>query len=248
MKTRRHYRKAPITEAVIDLRVPIIHASEIEHYSTLANGTEHEYPTKSRLLEPEGVVEVRGVETGVATGVSAKSIGYRFVSADGRYVCQNRMNGLTLSRLQPYENWEPFRDEARKLWERFRERFHPETVTRLALRYINRIDIRAERIDLKDYFRTLPEVSPELPQTLRGFFMQVRLPERDLNAEAVINQMLAEPAERGAFSIILDIDLFQTQRVPDSEDLIWGQFEKLHDRKNEIFEACITDKTRETFQ
>ena len=47
---------------------------------------------------------------------------------------------------------------------------------------------------------------------------------------------------------MLDIDIFSDQDVPDDEDAIWEFFERLHVRKNEVFESCITDTSRKLFQ
>ncbi|MFN5625028.1 MAG: TIGR04255 family protein, partial [Planctomyces sp.] len=51
----------------------------------------------------------------------------------------------------------------------------------------------------------------------------------------------------GCTSVVLDIDLFQDHALPNDEAELWKCFEALHDRKNEIFEACITDAARELF-
>jgi len=43
----------------------------------------------------------------------------------------------------------------------------------------------------------------------------------------------------------LDIDLFVEQPEIADEESLWGFFQKLRERKNLYFEACITDRTRE---
>ena len=63
--------------------------------------------------------------------------GYLFTSVDGRQVVQARLDGFTFSRLKPYDKWESLRDEARELWQHYVQIASPETVTRVALRYIN---------------------------------------------------------------------------------------------------------------
>ncbi|MCO6459644.1 MAG: TIGR04255 family protein [Pirellulaceae bacterium] len=75
---------------------------------------------------------------------------------------QSRVNGFTFSRLAPYESWEPFRHEARRQWEVYRNRLNPQGVARIAVRCINRIDLPGDSVDLKEYFRTSPEIAPEL--------------------------------------------------------------------------------------
>lgn len=174
--------------------------------------------------------------------------GYKFISVNGKSIWQSRMDGFTFSQLAPYASWSPFRDEARRLWGRFREKTMPEAIERLAVRYINRIDVPSPGIDLKQYFRTSPEISPDLPQELSGYFMQLTLPQPDLGGAVLINQAIIPPPKPDMVSVVLDIDLFSEQNVPQSEEAIWDFFERLHVRKNEVFEACITDQTRRLFE
>jgi uncharacterized protein (TIGR04255 family) len=128
----------------------------------------------------------------------------------------------------------------------------PEGVTRVAVRYINRIDIpdAAAGVRLEDYLRTYPEISVDFPEEglMNNFFMQVQLWQQDLGCWLIVNEAPeASPAE-GTLSVRLDLDLFREQvEEPwqaDSETAVWEFLELLHDRKNEIFEASITNRTR----
>ena len=78
--------------------------------------------------------------------------------------------------------------------------------------------------------------------------MQLCLPQLDLSGQVLINQTIIPPPRENVVSVVLDIDLSSDRNVPDTEESIWEHFEKLHLRKNEIFEACITDKTRRLFE
>ena len=48
-------------------------------------------------------------------------------------------------------------------------------------------------------------------------------------------------------AIILDIDVFSRQTISTAGDEFVNLLSKMHEEKNDIFEACITDKTRELF-
>src|SRR5262249_10954306 len=118
-------------------------------------------------------------------------------------------------------------------------------IERVAVRYINRLDLPGDRVELKDYLRTAPELSPDLVQGLVGFFMQLNIPHTDIKCTSLLNEITVEAPEPGVVSVVLDIDLFRTEDLPQAEQDLWSLFETLHERKNEIFEACITDRTRE---
>jgi uncharacterized protein (TIGR04255 family) len=98
------------------------------------------------------------------------------------------------------------------------------------------------------YLRTYPEVPANLPQSLSNFWMQLQIPHEDIRALLVLNMARIPPPRDGVASIVLDLDLFRTVDLPQSEDELWRYIEILRTRKNEIFEACITDATRELFQ
>ncbi len=245
MREPQHYAKAPITEAIIDLRVELgdnMAASELRRVHL---GQETAYPTVEAVNVAVGQMQFG---ERVSTTASEKHVGFWFRSADGKQLYQARLDGFSMNRLMPYESWEPFRSEARRLWDVYRSVAKPVKVVRIAVRYINRLDIPLPLRDLKDYLRTVPEVSGDLPQGLAGYFMQLAIPQDDLHAVVMLNEALIEPATPDVASVVLDIDLFRTADLPTSDDGLWGLFEELHVRKNDVFEACITDQARELFK
>ena len=170
-----------------------------------------------------------------------------FRSEDNLQTFQATLEGFSFNRLAPYKSWEEFSSDAKNLWGIYKEICSPTHVTRAAVRYINQINIPANELtELKDYLRTVPEVSPGLPQNaLQTFFMQLQIPQPDLDCMLIINEAIAPPANPEIVSVILDLDLFRQQIWDSDDEDIWCFLEKLRDRKNEVFEASITDRTRE---
>ena len=70
----------------------------------------------------------------------------------------------------------------------------------------------------------------------------------DINSLCLLNEAIIKPAAPEVVSVVLDIDVFRTTDLPDDEEELWKFLEELRQRKNTIFEACITDKARELFQ
>lgn len=240
-----HYPNAPITEAIIDLRVTPAEGVDCAMLKLNDDGVLPDYPKEEELFEAVGQMAV-GPRGGSAS-VQQSPVGWKFTSADQKQIVQSRVNGFTFSRLAPYDRWESFRTEARRLWDVYRDRLNPQTVVRIAARYINRLDLPGDSVDLKEYFRTSPEIGPELPQQLEGYFMQLRFPYPNVSGHCLINQTIVPPARENVVSVVLDIDLFRSQELMQQEDDIWKCFESLHEGKNAIFEACITDSTRRLF-
>lgn len=237
-----HYTKAPITEALIDLRVQLPAERGLADLEQVHVREANFYPQKRSLVTVHAKIRA-GREA--SAQADQEQHGIILESQDKRHICQLQLGGFTLSRLAPYETWESLRTEARRLWNIYREIAQPTKVTRIAVRYVNRLDLPLPLKDFRDFFRTVPEVSPALPQGLSGLFMQLQIPQSDISCMLILNETLVPPARAEVVSVVLDIDLFRQESLPPDDEEVWGLFEVLHARKNEVFEACITDRTRE---
>jgi uncharacterized protein (TIGR04255 family) len=244
MAIRKHYTNSPITEAVIDIRLELQPEFKPESLEPISPRISSAYPRREDLNLFQGQFTV-GVG---ATSTQAK-LGYLYRSVDGKLVLQTRTNGFTFSRLAPYENWESFRDEARSLWDIYKEVAKPVRATRVASRSINRIDIPLQTVDLSEYLKTFPEVSRELPQLISGYVMQLLIPQKDFDGMLSLIQATVPAQQPETTSINLDIDMFKESSTEfDSDEKIWGFLDYLRDKKNEVFEGCITDRARDLFE
>jgi uncharacterized protein (TIGR04255 family) len=240
-----HYPNAPITEAVLDLRVAARPDLRVEELSKAIAGDEVAYPTVEAMNAVSGSLLV-GPATS-ATNTFTTHIGFVFRHKDGRYIHQARLDGFTFSELPKYSNWKELRDEAFNRWSQYRDIARPVGISRAALRYINRIDVPEPLNDIQSYLRTYPHISEGLPQMTDGYFLQLGIPFARIEGRATIAQAIIQPQKPGFVSIVLDIDVFREYQSPVSEGEAWSTIDQIRDIKNEIFEACITDKTRELF-
>jgi uncharacterized protein (TIGR04255 family) len=242
-----HYERAPITEAIIDLRVSFPEAIDLSRLEAAFAREESLYPGRKRLRQGMGKFEFG---PRVSSSATAEETGFAFTSVDERQVAQFRRNGFTFSRLAPYESWHPFSAEARRLWTVYRTGLLPSTVTRLAVRYINRIQLPESSHDLSHWLNTYPKVAEGVSSSAVGFFMHVTIPQPEIGGALTLVETVDDHPSSDASgpAIIVDLDLFRITDVPQDEDSVWASFEKLHVRKNEVFEACITDETRELFR
>ena len=239
-----HYENAPISEALIDIRVHFPNALSLEALESMHARIQDDYPRKEKRSYLQGQFSMGDAVGAVATQTQ---VGFAFSSTDGKQIVQARLDGFTFSRLKPYGTWQTLREESRRLWDIYRTLVPAAKIARVAVRYVNQIDIPLKSIDYKDYFRTTPEVSPVLPQGLSGFFMQLQFPQPDLNGMLILTQTTIPAASPDQSSVILDLDVFKPIPQEISEEALWRELENLRHRKNEFFEGCITEKTRELF-
>ncbi len=244
MSSGQAYSRPPITEAIIDLRVEPRKDLTLTELERCWAGQESAYPRKGVLKRAVGQIQIGGSEGFSHSGSSAE-IGFIFTSADAKQLFQVHLDGFTTNRLGSYPGWNAVRDEARRLWNVYRECARPHKVVRIAVRYINRLDLPGQRVELKEYVKTGPEVAAEIAQPLESFVMQLAVPQQDIRGTLRLAEALVAPPGPDTVSVALDIDLFRAENVPADEETMWRLFEDLRHRKNKIFEACITDKTRE---
>src|ERR1700737_2852531 len=139
MASPTHLANAPITEAVIDLRVRTAAELDVQRFAELGPKLGEQYGNaKSINLFELGIQQLPGAPL-ESRGVLHGCIGYRYESSDNKYIVQFRKDGFTFSRLAPYTNWEEIFAEASRLYRLFVEVGSVEEVTRVATRYINRL-------------------------------------------------------------------------------------------------------------
>lgn len=245
MQVQRHYSRTPITEAIIDLQVAFPEGFPVDRFADIYSHISDLYPVKELIYAGTGSL-VFQPGTSVQMDVNQQQNGYLFKSKDNLKIFQATLRGFTFNRLAPYASWEEFKSDARYLWQIYKNICEPMHVTRTALRYVNQINIPLEgTIDLKDYLNTVPEVAEGLPKNvLSSFFMQLQIPQDDLNCMLVINEALLPPANPETITVILDFDLYRQQIWQKDDEDIWHFLEKLRYRKNLAFNRSITDKTR----
>lgn len=241
-----HLEKAPIVEGLIDLRVRLPKGFEPQKLKELHARIGERYPAclESSTFQTELEFNPeRGAKHAFLRNVS----GYRFESPDKRYVFQAQVGGFTLSRLKPYETWALLFAEAQQLWKDYVQVARPESITRVATRYINRLELPVA--DLDDYLTAAPKVPSGLPQLVSEFFARVVVPEPRCGASVVLTQVL-EPVDptKGVAPVILDVDVFKEEVFAPESEAVWDLLSKFRGLKNEAFFGSITKRAEELFK
>jgi uncharacterized protein (TIGR04255 family) len=241
------FPKAPITEALVDIRVKLPGNVSLADLEKLHDRIRVEYPDKKTRRMWEGTFEMRN-EKDPLQKTPFQVDGYVFTSADGRQVVQFRLDGFTFSRLRPYSRWDEVFAEARRLWGIYMTETKPLLVTRLAVRYINSIEIPSKTLDYDEYFTASPRIPPALPQGLLHFFTRLVIPFPDREAIAIITQTPLDRPDPLNTVIILDIDVSKETKLSPEDSTISDVLSILREIKNEIFFSSVTEKTKELFR
>lgn len=239
------FPNAPITEALLDLRVKLPSAVDLQVLATFQEDIREQYPERQERASWRADIEFK--PGGASVSSKGTPDGFLFKSGDGRQIVQARLDGFTFNRLKPYDRWETFRNEAKRLWSCYVGLTNPEMVSRIALRYINRIEIPLPMKDFTDYVLTVPEVAPALPQGLAGFLMRLIIPHNTSRAVAIVTETMENP-QKEMLPLILDIDVYIEAPFDAHDDKVWEEMEHLRNFKNEIFFNSLTEKAKELFK
>lgn len=243
-----HLARAPITEALIDLRVKLSEGLGIEAIAPFRDRLSQRFPKCRERKKFSGQLVFSQAGQPTVCGTSGGPDGFLLTSADGIDVVQGRLDGFTFSRLKPYRDWTHIRDSARSCWEVYRDCLQPAMVTRIAVRYINRLDLPLPLGDFRDWLRTVPEVSPALPQGLAGFFLKLQIPFTEPKGMVNLIQVLEVGDYQERLPLIFDIDAFVPEQVDPGDEAIWKRLEDLREIKNQIFFGSITASTLELYK
>jgi len=238
-------KKAPITEALIDIRVKLPSDFDVKDIHSMYEPIKEEYPETQEQRISEVKFELK--TKGFVKPLSDKINGYRYISSDKKQIVQAKMDGFTFSRLHPYIKWEELRNEAYRLWQLYKGITSPESITRVAVRYINNLNIPMPIKDFSDYLTAPPTVPEGLPQEVSSFLSRIVMHEPTIGASAIITQAL-EQIVTDKVPIILDIDVFKLQPEGIAEKDAWEIMGKLRHFKNKVFFSSITDNLKEMYK
>lgn len=240
-----HLNNAPIVEALIDLRVRPQPGTQPSKLEAIGARIKDRYPTVKPIHQVATHVELKAGADAVQS-VSQQQLGFRFESSDAKSVLQAQTLGFTLSRLAPYETWEALIQEAQAMWPHYVAVAEPESIERVATRYINRIHLPLPIGDFDEYLTAPPLVPKGLPDYVSEFFSRMVINDPHSQAVIIFTQAF-EPLGPGntALPVIVDIDVFKATSLPADGTDHWKLLTEFRDIKNTAFFASLTPKTVE---
>ncbi len=239
MARPRKLSRPPIAEALVDLRIAGANPT-VEELEALADSIRDEFPKKERQETAQVRFETREGQ-GFAEARDLGVRGFILQSPTNDRRVQFRLDGFTFNRLPPYQSAEEMIAEALHLWDAYCNVVHPTTVTRIALRYINKLDLPFRE---GDNFDRLLEASPRLPaaipQQVIEFRTRVAIADVRRDAVAFVTQRLDQG--QGTNPYIIDVDVFKAGQFPADSESLRSILLDLRDLKNDLFFSHLTEE------
>ena len=237
------YSHPPITEAVIELR--LVEAVDPRLVEKVSDALAVHYPRLQILDNHE--LEIR--PTGFP--IASRSVGhiYRRASDAQTEIMVVSVNNFAVAQLPDYPSWEVFIERFRRDWEAWRHIMNVQRLGRIGVRYINRIDIPTDShlIQEKDYLNTFINM-PDLFGNEYRYALQVSFPCPAIGGMVLVNSGVVPSPLEGHVSILLDIDISKDHSLPMRESEFFNLLNEFRNEKNRVFEACLTQKQKDTFK
>lgn len=240
------YKSAPITEAVVEFRSPtkFDEKKRLKGINKLNKlyASHNQTPMQTYTLEvtPQGEHKSK---------VTNKFLQDKFLSEDVTQQLLITDVSFAVSQLAPYSGWGDFIQRIARDWNIWKKELGHQSVVRLGMRYINRIDIPIidSEAQHEEYIIIYPNLPKLLNPTLR-YSMNVNVALNDIECILNLNSAVIESPIPKHIAILVDLDISKVFNSEIKDEELFDLANKMRIKKNEIFEACITDKARELFQ
>jgi len=236
--------RPPLREALIDLRLSeSLPVSLVERWKKF---NKEGFVNPIVMKQGGFKFEIGKDSPAQASVTSDESFGVRYERNNGAEVLQFRRNGVTLSILKNYTTWEALRTATENAWKQFLEISGPVKISRLAVRYINVLELPPGE-DYDEYLTAGPRIPKPLPQIANGFLQRVLVPFAKADALAIITQTM-ETTSNGSIQAVLDIDVFSECSLDGTSVEIWSRLENFRVIKNDIFFSSLTEKVLNSYR
>ena len=206
------YRHPPIQEAICEIFFKIPKPWDQHALSEIRPRWQEIYPDQTVAVQRQFRLNVALDKM----DSSQQEIGHKLVtrSADTKCLAQLGPNFLAVNRLAPYLGWEEsFRDTILERLNDVHVVYGVDTIERIGLRYINRINVPQAPLAWSQWFTVSPP-SPPLPPLAGGDFQSFYRNTLDPKTicQIIFGTVPAHPVP-SMTSIILDIDVMRHDTI-----------------------------------
>ena len=242
------YKQPPITEAVIGLRFAApIETGDVEKVSAALKSF---YPLQQPIRGIGVHLNVPPGREGATTAQPIETHGSRLSTEDQTQIALVWPAQFIFSQLAPYPGWDVFFERFCRDWALWKRTLSYRKLTRIGVRYINRIDIPVATTPIIQHEEYL-NIYPHLPAALdlvTSYSVVAQRPAPDIGCILTLNSSSAPSPLLGHAAFIFDQDIAKEGDPPQNDEDIYALLNQIRVKKNEIFEACITPRARELFK
>ncbi|MDD5023993.1 MAG: TIGR04255 family protein [Methanoregula sp.] len=239
------YRNPPIVEAICEFRFSQDTKWDPTIPGLLYEKLKAEFPHKESRINQE--IEFRADEKGLKPWVKNPDQLAVFLSNDRLTLIQVGQNRLSIHHLKPYSGWENFRPKIKHAFEMLNSITEIRGIDRMALVYIDKIEIPGPNIDMKEYFHFMPQLGDGFSQQFNDFIVGCDFPYHSKRDICKLQLTSAIPENKSNTAYVLTTEYFLAKKKAISRDNALEWMEDAHSVVHGIFKSCITEKLEDLF-
>ena len=235
---------APIIEAIMDVQFE--GGLTAEEVSQLADALGAFYPTRTETRQAGFSYDF---STETVDVQEARSM-FRLDGKDATELALIRPDGFSASQLTPYKSWDLLFDRFARDWSEADRVLGSRKASRLAVRYINRIDVPVDDCGIAEHeeYLTAHIRMPEGIPSVTDFYLRFAFPVLDIGALATVQSAVMPQAVEGKASFAIDIDLAKSEGLAADREGLLEQLSRFREPKNEIYRQMLTEKALGEFR
>ena len=239
------YQNPPVIEAVCEFKFAPVAGRDVTLPGLLWESFREAFPVKEQHDAVEFVLQ-----PGQAPLVKPVTR-LRFLRSDSTALVQVNDDTLIINQLRPYPNWDVFAALIKEQLARYVRVAQPTTITSVALRYINRLELPNELNDAAfqpcEYCCIIPCIPADLMTggAAVSINQSMEITRLQYNGRLVLQSGNAVAEAANAFAFLLDLSFASLDAIPIEQ--VGGWIEQAHQQIEDAFYVCYTDKAKELF-
>lgn len=240
----KQYKQDPITEAICEFHFEPSSTWDLTVPGLIYEKLQSAFPEKrqcklvNQVIAPADAGSVPQIE--IVDRI-------QFYNAAKTALVQTNQHFLSINHLRPYPTWTKFLPIIKEGLDAYCCAAQPLSITKVGLRYLNRIEIPGPKAALPEYFNIYPGMADTvLPHDFSSCIVGVRSQVPELGGEIKI-QLTSAGGANDLVAMMLDLEY--AIGVPGGmqveQALTW--LAQAHKKLVETFECSVTEKTRGSF-
>jgi uncharacterized protein (TIGR04255 family) len=240
----RVYRNPPVIEALCEFHFDTNSLWDVTIFGDYYHRVQAEFSGKRQLSQVEVAFEQR--EKRLDGELRDRGVRMQFFRPDGSAVVQLAPHFLAVNQLRPYRSWKAFKSLILARLSDYRQVVDAASLQRVSLRYVNHFEFLAQAFTIGTVFNPSEFLPAGLMQASAPFLLRLEMPQESTGRLALtMGTMESEQVEQVV--VLLDLAVLVADVSGLDDKKLSVVLNKAHDRIEEVFESCLTDKLRAWF-
>ena len=239
----KQYKNPPITEVVCEFRFELESVFDQKTVDLFFNEIKEKFPKKKKGQTHQIKFEIN--PKGQSFNKTLEEFD-QFFSDDEKTLIQLDKGRLSIHKLKPYNSWQEFYPLINLVFDSYIKNIKIKSIQRIGLRYINNFEIPLSTFDIEQYFNLRPMMGEGLPQDLVSFMVGTIFAFEN-GRDNIKIQLIDRLATPGKTVFVLDMDYFLVNPGSIQINEIAQWITNAHKNAENVFEAALTDKTKQLF-